>query len=598
VADAASQTPKQILEEVLSPAMAKLYWTKNFQDAFPLSFDDFDIDAILPAMLYMFRRGFRRGVGYFAKTFGEESGTGQRTKATVRMVSSKLSARADVEGFEGMVGGNVMADLLLAFSMQNKTHAPGRDETLIRAFPSHYMSSWIDLPIAVANLRGVPEMLVALLAQQESGDVLDSKTKGRTRFPITHAYTENDLLRVFSAGMRVTNDPQNLNEQFDELAEIGVDQLLTVRIAHEMKEAPRRSQEGGRSGGGGIPNRQPLAEKAAVDFSEDLRIFLRAYGQAIPRQSFLPMLETAFCAGLSNVLLSTAEMLYVWREDGRLPGRREQHCTTLFVDCSDGGDHALRRASEQSTDECLRRLREIPAILSMLRILDHRADYRVKSKPLPPHMPSAAARIDLLGDLLHGRMKESERIDEELDEWAQQLGERLRDAGLNEDAVDMLGARQKPAAERLGTAIVMLMGEKSIWDTVHVIDSAWGIRIPHGLARSRRVHADQTATRKRTRVVRSIVFSDAFLDFAVHRHLFKTVDKQRPLPFVRFLAILRERYGFYVDQAPPGQSISGELLQRNRALLEARLRDLGLLVGVNDAESMKFLRPRFVARMA
>jgi hypothetical protein len=40
-------------------------------------------------------------------------------------------------------------------------------------------------------------------------------------------------------------------------------------------------------------------------------------------------------------------------------------------------------------------------------------------------------------------------------------------------------------------------------------------------------------------------------------------------------------------------SVSNDLLRENRSLLERRLRDLGLLVGVNDAESMKYLRPRF-----
>ena len=54
----------------------------------------------------------------------------------------------------------------------------------------------------------------------------------------------------------------------------------------------------------------------------------------------------------------------------------------------------------------------------------------------------------------------------------------------------------------------------------------------------------------------------------------------------------------FVDQAPPGQSISESLLQRNRQILEARLRELGLLRGVNDAESMKFLQSRFDAEDA
>jgi hypothetical protein len=40
-------------------------------------------------------------------------------------------------------------------------------------------------------------------------------------------------------------------------------------------------------------------------------------------------------------------------------------------------------------------------------------------------------------------------------------------------------------------------------------------------------------------------------------------------------------------------TISNELLRQNRAVFERRLRDLGLLTGVNDAEAMKHLTPRF-----
>jgi hypothetical protein len=67
----------------------------------------------------------------------------------------------------------------------------------------------------------------------------------------------------------------------------------------------------------------------------------------------------------------------------------------------------------------------------------------------------------------------------------------------------------------------------------------------------------------------------------------------RSLSLKRFIQILRERYGFHLDIAPPGMTISNELLRANRTILERRLRDLGLLVGVNDAESMKHLTLRF-----
>ena len=85
------------------------------------------------------------------------------------------------------------------------------------------------------------------------------------------------------------------------------------------------------------------------------------------------------------------------------------------------------------------------------------------------------------------------------------------------------------------------------------------------------------------------------LDYLVHLHVLPTGNKSsyRLLSFKDFVQILHERYGFCVDQAPQGITISNELLRLNRAVLERRLRDLGLLVGVNDAEAMKRLRPRF-----
>jgi hypothetical protein len=85
------------------------------------------------------------------------------------------------------------------------------------------------------------------------------------------------------------------------------------------------------------------------------------------------------------------------------------------------------------------------------------------------------------------------------------------------------------------------------------------------------------------------------LDQLVHLHVLHNARKggYRPVAFTKFVRLLRERYGFCVDSAPPGLNVSNDLLQENRRVLERRLRDLGLLVGVNDAEAMKYLKPRF-----
>ena len=103
----------------------------------------------------------------------------------------------------------------------------------------------------------------------------------------------------------------------------------------------------------------------------------------------------------------------------------------------------------------------------------------------------------------------------------------------------------------------------------------------------------QGATFRKSGIKRSIVLSNTLLDFLAHRHLYKKIGHPHSLSFQAFLDILRKHYGLYVDRAPQGQSISEALLQRNRQILENRLRDLGLLVGVNDAESMKFIKSRF-----
>jgi hypothetical protein len=80
-----------------------------------------------------------------------------------------------------------------------------------------------------------------------------------------------------------------------------------------------------------------------------------------------------------------------------------------------------------------------------------------------------------------------------------------------------------------------------------------------------------------------------------HRHLRHNGKGRKPrdLSLPAFLMLLRERYGFYIDQPPPNMSVRNELLQRNRRVFERRLRDLGLLAGVNDAERMKKLRTRY-----
>ena len=150
-------------------------------------------------------------------------------------------------------------------------------------------------------------------------------------------------------------------------------------------------------------------------------------------------------------------------------------------------------------------------------------------------------------------------------------------------------------ALRLAEALCELMGDvNQRKNYMGLLESAFMTDRPNGLAIKRRVRRSQNGN-QRVQDLRAIVLTPPLLDFLVHRHLRKAAKGKpyQPLSFQGFLKILRERYGLYVDREPPGQPVSQELLLRNKAWLERRLRDLGLLIGVNDAESMKQLKPRY-----
>jgi len=597
MAESQSLSNKQILEEVLGIGVVKEIWSKNFLEAIPFTLQDFEVGAVLPAMFYLFRRGYRRGPGKFRATFNQSN-----SAVSVVQISEKLASTASVVGFSSDETKKILADLLLSFNLENKQHASGREQAVIRAYPTHFLSSWIDLPIKSTDLRYVPELLLAVLVKQSSGEWIEKSQQGsqqgKTRFPITANYVENDLLAVFSDGMKSGERSfEDLSESFDETHNVGIDQLLTIRLAQQLEQAPSRLKDGAVAGSiqvrsSQIANQQPIAGKVADFLAEDLRIFLREYGKKIPRQSFLPMLEACIGLGMGNLLLSSAEMLYIWNTSGQLPGRAEQRSASLFVDCSAGSERDLRRVSEASTDECVRRLRELPVILMKLRLLSNKV--RMAKILGPASRPDATERLNWLGKVANGGLPKSAKIVDDFDEWCVALVEKLTANQQDDEIVDLLRNESKDAIDRFSQAATMLMGDKlHFTDLNKAINSCWMTNAPHGMCLSRRVPYSQGATFRKSGIKRSIVLSNTLLDFLAHRHLYKKIGHPHSLSFQAFLDILRKHYGLYVDRAPQGQSISEALLQRNRQILENRLRDLGLLVGVNDAESMKFIKSRF-----
>jgi hypothetical protein len=292
------------------------------------------------------------------------------------------------------------------------------------------------------------------------------------------------------------------------------------------------------------------------------------------------------------------EILCEWTETGDIRTKYRQRPAELFVDCSNGVDRRLRGIAEQSLEDFMRRIERFPVILMSLRLLDRWARYDPKIKAMHiPTKPYATAWLKILGDLLRDRIPETKSILYDLTQKAEQLVEKLQ-----EDYPEIANSlkesdREQSPVGRLAEALTSLQGRANTQvNLIKLLDSCLLVDRPNGLASKRTVmrNAGPDVPRKRSDL-RALVFSDSVLDYLVHLHVLPSGNKHgsRPLSLKEFLRRLHERYGFCIDVSPPGLTVSNEVLQANRATLERRLRDLGLLVGVNDAEAMKRLRPRF-----
>ena len=597
-----SKTAKTIVEDVLSPARTRELWTANYLPALPFTPQGFEIGALLPAMLYMARWGHRRGKGAFRETFGPLKDGNSQPPSTQDVAAGLLCKHPQgFVGFEDKTGQAQLADLLLSYCLENKGHEEGHESPVQRIFATHYLSSHVDLPESVAHLRGVPELLTALLSWTGHGEYIEPGNNGLGRFVVGDGFQSNPLLKLFARHMSVRGTRvSNLGsaDNFDEAAadDLGIDELLAARIAQACGRAPDKARGKGETDR--IPNRWPIADTAAKHLRRDLMSFIEVYGQQTPRQAFLPMLEAAIALGLTNILLSTTTCLFEWERCGSVPREKDgsQAPWPLFVDASLGQDKALRGVSESVMSECAARYERVPVILMQIRLLDERArfDRKLKSE-LPSPFPDARPRLDLLGALLHERHERADSILKDLDENCQRLAEALTAAEEAPETVETLQVTSSGVVQRLAQALVDLIGDKQQGGQFRkALDDSLMTDRPNGLAMKRRVQRTEDG-RKRSVDLRAIVLTNPMLDFLVHRHLRKDSKGQpeQVLSLKKFLEILRHNYGLYVDREPPGISVPQDLLRANKLWLERRLRDLGLLVGVNDAESMKQLRPRF-----
>lgn len=591
---------RQVIESVLGSQMTAQIWTSTYSPVFPFTPQDFSVGAVLPMMLYLFRWGNRRGKGQFAAVYGASGAP------TISSTVNRLISDPAIEGFDTASGRAILGDFLLTSILENRRHSESHDEQVQRCFANHYYASWIDLPISAANLRGVPEMVTALLSDQREGETVEPFTE-RGRYRVGARIQENDLLRALAPGTTTTGMKSDLkSDELDEAVLLPLDQLLTVRLAQGCGEAPAKAV--GRNNPGPIPNQRPIAARATENFRDDLLVFLDCYaaGGSMPRSALLQMLESAIAIGLVTILSASVEIMNRWAATGMLPDLDQAPQFPLFFDCSSGSDPVLRATSEESGFLLRQALNRLPAVLMHARLLDHfvRSESDIDRRKLPPTSPDATQWLNLTGSILNGSHDEAREARRHFSKTAR----KLRDAAEAAEDLELrvlLGEEGGDAdpgralAEALSTAFV----DSSNHGTERLnnfLSSALMIDEVNGLAKRRKVVLHQTRRKGQGRRgdALSFVMTNPVIEYLVHRHIRRIGKgrKEQPLSYPDFLQILRERYGFYIDRAPPNLAVPSDVLQRNRRMFERRLRDLGLLVGVNDAERMKKIKWRYRAQ--
>ena len=589
---------KQAVFDVFGKDTAELLWSNNLYRAIMVTPQDFSIQAILPAVLYMFRWGKRRGTGEFRKIFGLPRGERDWLPPTSSNVVEVLLAKSEAQfnGFDNENTKNILKDLLLAFCFENKGHKQGHNIELQRVYPTHYFSSWVDLPKKITDLRFVPELLAVLLANQpKNNKLVQTPDFIDTSFPWGSKFEENLLFQKFGTGVRMSKFATDLGgDDFVEDADVTLDQLLMIRIAKLCTYAP----QGMKGGLADVPNAFPLASKAAKGIRNDIVSFIEKYAETLPRQSFISLFETLLGFGLYQIFLNTAKVVIEWDANGNLPNFEEQSSPPVFADASCGMDRELRIAAEESfNNSIMSLLAQTPKSFMALRIMDVFGMVDPVLRKIKPVGPDAHEWVNTLGKVRYKGHSQSAVFLYTLEQSCLRLAGRNEVKEVAPFVTQLLDSSVEDVVGKLAEALSSLMGRKiQFVQLLKFIDSSMIADTPNGFGAKRRIRLSRTVDGKRSMDVRSLIMSNSLLEVLVHRHLVHGKNeetKEMILSLPRFLEILRIRYGIFIDRSPLGTQIPDILLRRNREYLERRLRDLGLLTGVNDAENMKMLRARY-----
>ena len=178
----------------------------------------------------------------------------------------------------------------------------------------------------------------------------------------------------------------------------------------------------------------------------------------------------------------------------------------------------------------------------------------IPQRDLPDRSPDATNWLNLLGSVATGSHPEFRRCGKILRGKCRELTDATKDANSSDLRADMLSDEQGKVRKhgfRLAETLTLALEEVAGGDKINgFLSSALMTDEPNGLARRRRITLRKpTPGGRKTTDATSFVLTNTVLEYLVHRHLRRSGKgrKAQSLSLPAFLNLLRERYGFHID---------------------------------------------------
>lgn len=550
----------------------------RYEKAFPIEYQNIQLEDVLPGIFYVTRLGRRRGKGYWAKRSAQD-------------VAETLSTDdLHFPGWDSQVGRDVLEEWVNASVLRYSGR--GRTDRLLGVRPLHFLTYRIDLPPRWDWLRFIPEFVCSILTKDPQQPGASAKDD-----PFALQRPENLFWRAFGANLLPPEDHLG-NADGDRLVEedpIDIESLLAVRVAQILRTPDQLVRGAARGAGGDLPGVDPLCPGRARVFREDFSLYLRAYGdneiptralgdQVLALLGFELLVYSLGHVAASNHLYRTGEWLSDKNDE---LGRWE---LDLYVDLTGGRNPVsaqIARASFLRHSSWL--MDQIRAMLGF-RLLA----YHLEGAQDIPTMRDLRrlTGIEFLTRLTDGRLPQGGEAYGSVNAWARTDRNRLRLAQPNGEWPPEL----QPVAEdpELGPfdSLVELIATAD-----HELRSSMR---KYMLSIGRRNQGSGMIAGSPRKDDDRYVLGPLLLEALVHLLVLKPghPPKAGPLDVSDFVELLKRRYGIWVDEPPPSLDQSYEAHEAARANYEAlkeTLRQLGLFRAVTDAKGMQRLRPRYVA---